>query len=78
MELFTCIQVDLVVTDYCLPGLTGAQLAFEMKRLKPAIPVVLFSGFVEAPLGSEYADLIITKGRPVVEFLSEIGKLISK
>jgi hypothetical protein len=33
---------------------------------------------VEAPLGSEHADLVITKGRPVVEFLSEVGKLISK
>jgi len=78
LELFRCIQVDLVVTDYCLPGLTGAQVAAEMKRLKPAIPVVLFSGLVEAPLGSEHADLVITKGRPVVEFLSEVGKLISQ
>jgi hypothetical protein len=33
---------------------------------------------VEAPLGSEHADLVITKGRPVVEFLSEVGKLISQ
>jgi CheY-like chemotaxis protein len=77
LELFRRIQVDLVVTDYCLPGLTGAQVAAEMKRLKPAIPVVLFSGLVEAPLGSEHADLVITKGIPVVAFLSEISKLIS-
>jgi CheY-like chemotaxis protein len=78
LELFRCIQVDLVVTDYCLPGLTGAQVqAAEMKRLKPAIPVVLFSGLVEAPLGSEHVDLVITKGIPVVEFLSEISRLIS-
>jgi hypothetical protein len=32
---------------------------------------------VEAPLGSEHADLVITKGTPVVEFLSEISRLIS-
>ena len=78
LEVFMCIQVDLVVVDYCLPGLTGTQIAAEMKRLKPAIPVVLFSGLVETPLGSEHADLVITKGRPVAEFLGEIGKLISK
>ncbi len=77
LELFRCIQVDLVVTDYCLPGLSGAQVAAEMKRLKPTIPVVLFSGLVEAPPGSEHADLVITKGIPVVEFLSEISNLIS-
>ena len=49
LEIFLCIQVDLVVIDYCLPGLTGAQVVAEMKRLKPTIPVVLFTGLVEAP-----------------------------
>ena len=53
-------------------------MAAEMKRRKPAIPVILFSGSVDAPLGSEHADLVITKVTPVVEFLSEVGKLVSK
>jgi CheY-like chemotaxis protein len=78
LELFRCIQVDLVITDHWLPGLTGTQVAAEMKRLNPAIPIVLFSGVVEAPLGSEHADLVITKGIPAVEFLREVGKLIPK
>jgi CheY-like chemotaxis protein len=78
LELSRRIQVDLVITDYCLPGLTGMQVAAEMKRLKPAIPIVLFSGLVEAPLGSNHADLVITKGMPVVEFLREVGRLKSK
>jgi CheY-like chemotaxis protein len=78
LELFRCIQVDLVITDHCLPGLTGAQMAAEMKRIKPATPIILFNGLVEAPLGSEHADLLITKGMPVVEFLREVGRLIPK
>jgi CheY-like chemotaxis protein len=78
LELFRCIQFDLVITDYRLTGLTGTQVAAEMKRLKPAIPIVLFSGLVEAPPGSEHADLVITKGMPAVEFLREVDKLISK
>jgi CheY-like chemotaxis protein len=76
LEIFRSIQVDLVITDYRLPRLTGTQLAAEMKRLKPAVPIVLFSGLVEAPLGSEHADLVMTKGMPPVEFLREVGKLI--
>jgi CheY-like chemotaxis protein len=36
LEIFSCVQVDLVITDYRLPRLTGTQLAAEMKRLKPA------------------------------------------
>lgn len=78
LELFRGVQVDLVITDHLLPGLTGTQLAAEMKRLKPAIPIILFSGLVEAPPGSEHANLVITKGMPAVEFLHEVAKLISK
>jgi CheY-like chemotaxis protein len=78
LELFRCIRVDLVITDYWLPGLTGTQVAAEMKRLKPAIPIVLFSGLVEAPLGSDHADLVIIKGMPAVEFLREVGNLLPK
>ncbi len=77
LELFRCIQVDLVITDHWLPGLMGAQLGAEMKRLKPAIPIILFSGLPEAPPGSEYADLYITKGMPAVEFLRAVAKQIS-
>lgn len=53
-------------------------MASEMKRLKPAIPIVLFSGLAEAPPGSEHADLLITKGLPLVGFLREVGRLIPK
>jgi CheY-like chemotaxis protein len=78
LELFRCVQVDLVITDHLLPGVTGTQLAAEMKRLKPAIPIILFSGLVEAPPGSEHANLVITKGMPALELLHEVDKLISK
>jgi CheY-like chemotaxis protein len=78
LELFRCTQVDLVITDHWLPGLTGAQLGAEMKRLKPAIPIMLFSGLPAAPPESDYADLYITKGMLAVEFLRAVAKLISK
>jgi CheY-like chemotaxis protein len=75
LELFRCIRVDLVITDHGLPDLSGTQVAAEMKRLKPAIPIVLFSGLVDPPLGSEHADLVVTKGMPAVEFLRAVGEL---
>jgi CheY-like chemotaxis protein len=78
MELFGRVQVDLVITDYSLPGLTGAQLASEIRLLKPAIPIVLFSGFPETPPGSEHADLYLTKGLPAADFLRRVSELIEK
>jgi signal transduction histidine kinase len=40
-------RVDLVVTDYSMPGMTGLQLAEELRRSRPSIPVLLATGYVE-------------------------------
>ncbi len=36
---------DLVVTDMTMPNMTGVQLTAELKKIKPAIPVILCTGF---------------------------------
>jgi CheY-like chemotaxis protein len=41
--------VDLVLLDYVMPGMSGDQLAQELKRLYPRVPIVLMSGFQELP-----------------------------
>ncbi|HTI83807.1 MAG TPA: response regulator [Acetobacteraceae bacterium] len=40
-------QIDLVVTDYVMPGLTGLQLADELHKSEPLLPILLVSGFLE-------------------------------
>ena len=42
-------QPDVVVTDYAMPELTGLQLAEEIRRLSPAMPLILATGFAELP-----------------------------
>jgi CheY-like chemotaxis protein len=37
-------HVDLVVTDYEMPGMNGEAVAFALKALNPNVPVILFSG----------------------------------
>ncbi|HEU5318788.1 MAG TPA: response regulator, partial [Chloroflexota bacterium] len=36
---------DVVVTDRAMPGLSGDQLALELKRRRPGVPVVMLTGF---------------------------------
>jgi len=36
---------DLIVTDQTMPGLTGTDLAGEVRKLRPDIPIVLCSGY---------------------------------
>ena len=38
-------RFDLVVTDVTMPHLTGPQLAEEINRLRPDLPIILMSGF---------------------------------
>lgn len=38
---------DLILTDQTMPGRTGIQLARDARAIRPDIPVVLFSGFVD-------------------------------
>jgi CheY-like chemotaxis protein len=59
--------VDLVITDRSLPGMGGDQIAAEVKRLSPATPVIMLTGFGdfmevrrEKPAGVDYV-----LGKPV-------------
>jgi PAS domain S-box-containing protein len=38
-------RFDLVITDHTMPGMTGAALAQDLRRLRPDLPVILCSGF---------------------------------
>jgi CheY-like chemotaxis protein len=39
--------IDLVITDMTMPNMTGAELAQELRRIRPGIPVILCTGFSE-------------------------------
>ncbi len=39
--------IDLLVTDHLMPGMTGVDLAQEVRRRSPQMPVLLVSGFAE-------------------------------
>jgi CheY-like chemotaxis protein len=38
---------DLVITDYTMPRMTGLDFSTEIHRIRPDIPVIMLSGFVE-------------------------------
>jgi PAS domain S-box-containing protein len=47
LEIFTSnpSRFDLLITDYTMPRMTGLDLAREVKRVRPGMPVILCSGF---------------------------------
>ncbi len=43
-------EIDLVVTDFNMPGLSGLEVAGELASLRPGLPVVISSGYVTEAL----------------------------
>ena len=51
LEVLGRHPVDLVITDYAMPKVTGLVLAQEIEARYPGLPVVLATGFAELPPG---------------------------
>ncbi len=52
-------RVDLVITDHAMPGMTGLELADQVKRTYPALAIILATGYAEILQGKlEQASLL--------------------
>jgi CheY-like chemotaxis protein len=64
LKLFKAAKFDVVVTDYRMPRMNGAELIQRIRLLDPNARIILLSGFVE-PLGlteqNTGADAVIAK-----------------
>jgi two-component system cell cycle sensor histidine kinase/response regulator CckA len=38
-------QFDLIISDFSMPQMNGIQLAEEIKRINPGIPIILLTGY---------------------------------
>lgn len=49
LSIFAQERVDLVVLDYSMPSMDGGAVAQEMRRLRPEIPIILLSAYINLP-----------------------------
>ena len=69
---------DLVVTDMTMPNMTGAQLAKEIKQIRPDIPVILCTGY-SAQIDEEKSKYLGIDGyimKPILR--KELAQLVRK
>jgi CheY-like chemotaxis protein len=77
-ELFKQYPIELVIADHFLTDKTGAEIAREMKELKPEVPILILSAAAEKPDGFEFADGFVPKGEPPQLVLDTIAQLLAK
>jgi DNA-binding response OmpR family regulator len=80
LEVFRTKDVSAVVLDYWMSGMNGIEIATEMKRLRPTIPIIMLSGFPSLPgEGVGLVDAWLQKGRVQPEALIEqVSDLIKR
>jgi signal transduction histidine kinase len=51
-------RFDIIITDHAMPGMTGIQLAAEIRGRYPGLPVILASGYAELPSAEPAMELL--------------------
>jgi CheY-like chemotaxis protein len=77
LKLLASNPVDAVIVDYEMPGKSGAEVAREVRRLRPHVPILMFSGYVaELPATAfENVDAVVAKGERAAALLEAIAGL---
>jgi CheY-like chemotaxis protein len=76
LEIFATQKVDAVVLDYAMPELTGDAVAASMRKMKPDVPIIMFTGVsdVDVDVGDK-VDAFVEKGCQPGVLLGLIDKL---
>jgi CheY-like chemotaxis protein len=71
-------RIDAVVVDYSMPQMNGLELAAEIKRRSPDLPVIMVSSDVSVVESApQHVDVALEKGSNLRLLLSHIDQLVS-
>jgi CheY-like chemotaxis protein/nitrogen-specific signal transduction histidine kinase len=74
--LHGCTTIDAMVTDYAMPGMNGAALVEEARRVLPDLPVLMMTGYSERPEDVLHTTCI-QKPFEATELAAQLAALIS-
>lgn len=70
-------KVDLVITDYAMPGMTGLQLAEAVRALRPGLPILLATGYADIPARPKLELPRLSKPYHQRELAQQIASLLT-
>jgi CheY-like chemotaxis protein len=71
-------QFDAVLLDYEMPGMNGSEVAFEIKRAKPELKVILLSGSDVPSHALAFVDAFVPKVEANRQLLPMIAELCNR
>jgi PAS domain S-box-containing protein len=77
LQVFSSHAIDAVILDYRMPGMDGGEVAARMRKIKPRVPIILYSAYLSLSAESlRYADAFVTKGQSPAVLLAEIKNIL--
>ncbi len=68
-------RISLSVLDYAMPGMTGAEVAHEVHKRRPGLPIVFITGYVDLTALKEVGeDRIVQKPFREADLAEKIGR----
>jgi len=78
LKLFRENPISMVIADHFLSDTSGSEIASEMKKIKPEVPILIVSAAAEMPEGLEFADGFLSKGDGPGPLLKKIAEVLGK
>ena len=78
MAIFQTQHIDAVVTDQLSGRVSTLKLAPSMKRLKPHVPILSFSGSGDPQTSRSYADRCVSKAEGPETLIAAIDQLLTE
>lgn len=75
LRLFKSDHIDLVITDHLLPGTTGNDLAQELRKISPTLPIVSLPGD-QIPSDMQPPDFYLHKLDGPAEMIARVQSII--
>ena len=77
IELFKTLEFDGVVLDFLIPGANGGDIAAALKDIRPEVPILLLSAYVNLPDNVlRQVDAQVLKGAGPEEMLRQVQAMI--
>ena len=77
IELFKTLEFDGVVLDFLMPGTNGGDIAAALKNIRPEVPILLLSAYVNLPDHVvQQVDAQVLKGAGPEEMLRQVQAMI--
>jgi PAS domain S-box-containing protein len=70
-------NIDVLMTDYAMPGMTGMELASLARQKRPGLPILLATGFADVPAGQKLDVPRLSKPYLQDSLKTEIDKLLA-